>query len=976
LEAAAAFAGDAAGYAALKSLGELADRFGRDKAAFDALLERPASDFGEDWADRETALCEYLLEHPAALKDWALYNSVRRKCAEAGIEPVAEAYEQGMPAGALEKAYRKGFYLALINNIIAGDDLLSNFSGPTFNEAIVQFKKIDDYMLQLTKKEIYLRLASNVPGAAVSPEEGQELNLLRKAIGSNARGVSIRSLFERIPHILPRLAPCMLMSPDSVAQYLAQKNGLFDVVIFDEASQIPTCKAAGALARASAAVIVGDPKQMPPTAFFSGEGPETDDLALDDLDSILEDALALGIPSQYLQWHYRSSHESLIAFSNSRFYDNRMYTFPSANDMERRVTAVFVEGLYANNTNRKEAEAVVAEIVRRFHDPALRDHSIGVVTFNMKQQNLIENLLAKQFQNDPELDAWANNGEDPLFVKNLENVQGDERDVILFSIGYGPDERGRVSNNFGPINMQGGGKRLNVAFSRARMAMTVFTSMRSTDIRVTESSPDGVVAFRDFLRYAEGHELYTEDPEAAAERLARAGIMQNICKAVEEYGYRTATMVGHSDFHVDIAVVDPYEPSRYLLGIMLDGEGYRQTSNTRDREVSQLGVLRRLGWKLLRVWTIDWWDNRDREIARLKRALDKLSADAKARYDNRMAEEDARQAGEAARAADSQKLISELEAQAAQVMAEDAAAESQTGAGPETAPVRVVQAAGAETAVTVNPGETVKIEIDLSGGGEAGQDEEPVSETAAEDAVPWDVPVSDEEAEPAAAEEEAVPDAAGTGADAGQLPEEDTSSESGEGEDSAAAWAPEEPAEYVSAELENTPLGIAGFAEPANKALIAERIAAVVNAEAPILKDAVMRKVFWSFGVQKGAASLEVFEKAFRASGVRARKQKGITYCWREDQDPKTYASIRVSNERPGEEICQQEIRNAVCYALKQKGVLERDDLIKEVSLIFGYKRLGEKLRDALATGVQWARSSGAIVSAGPNKFALPEDGE
>ena len=1038
LEAAYALAGDDARYAALEALGDLAEGFERDKKAFDELLARPAAEYGEDWADRETALCDYLLERPAALKDWGLYNSVRQKCAEAGLEPVAEAYEQGMPAGELEQAYRKGFYLALINHIIAGDDLLSNFSGPTFNEAIVQFKKIDDYMLQLTKKEIYLRLASRLPGAAVSPEEGQELNLLRKAIGSNARGISIRSLFERIPHILPRLTPCMLMSPDSVAQYLAQKNDLFDVVIFDEASQIPTCKAAGALARASAAVIVGDPKQMPPTAFFSGEGPETDDLALDDLDSILEDALALGIPSQYLQWHYRSSHESLIAFSNSRFYDNRMYTFPSANDMERRVTAVFVEGLYANNTNRKEAEAVVAEIVRRFHDPALRDHSIGVVTFNMKQQNLIENLLAKQFQTDPELDAWANNGEDPLFVKNLENVQGDERDVILFSVGYGPDEKGRVSNNFGPINMQGGGKRLNVAFSRARMAMTVFTSMHSTDIRVSESSPDGVVAFRDFLRYAEGHELYAEDPEAAAERLARAGIMQNICKAVEEYGFRTATMVGHSDFHVDIAVVDPCEPSRYLMGIMLDGEGYRQTSNTRDREVSQLSVLRRLGWKLLRVWTIDWWDNRDREIARLKRALDKLSADSRARSEKRKAEEAARQAEEAAREAENQQLRSQLEAQADQVMAEDAAAEDAARTEPETAPVREVIASGTETTVTVNPGETVKIEIDLNGGGgaEKGKAEEPAPQTQAEKAMPWEeaapetqpdqaedaaasaeegaagAEAGQEEEEPATVTpagetmpwEEAAPetqpdqaeDAAASaeeesdaGGEAGQVEEaaaQEAEAEAGDGQqeadtpgeagESGSAWEPEEPSEYVYAELENTPLGIAGFSEPSNKALIADRIAAVVNAEAPILKDAVMRKVFGSFGVQKGAASLEVFEKAFRASGVRARKQKGIIYCWKEDQDPKTYAAIRVSNERPGEEICQQEIRNAVCYALKHHGVMERDDLIKEVSLIFGYKRLGEKLRAALAAGLQWARNSDAIVSAGPNKFALPDKDE
>ena len=290
-------------------------------------------------------------------------------------------------------------------------------------------------MLQQTKSEIFYLLASRVPTAWDSPEVGMELNLLRKAIGSNARGMSIRTLFDRIPLILQVLCPCMLMSPNSVAQYLVQDNNLFDVVIFDEASQLPTCKAIGALSRAKDAVIVGDPKQMPPTSFFAGSGPNVEDLALDDLDSILDDALALGIPSQHLQWHYRSTHESLIAFSNHKFYNNKMYTFPSANDRERHVTAVHVEGLYKNSTNVKEAEAVVAEIVRRFHDSKLKKQSIGVVTFNVKQQTLIENLLAKQFQADPGLDAWANAGENPLFVKNLENVQGDERDVILFSIG-------------------------------------------------------------------------------------------------------------------------------------------------------------------------------------------------------------------------------------------------------------------------------------------------------------------------------------------------------------------------------------------------------------------------------------------------------------------------------------------------------------------------------------------------------------
>lgn len=640
------------------------------ESQFNDLLVRNVNTAADNWAENEQTFCTYLLENPAVLKDWGLYNQIRQECKNAGLQPAVNAYESGLEAEYLVSAYKKGFYYALINDAIMSDDILSSFSGVTFNESIRQFKRLDDDMLQQTKNEIFYLLSSRIPTPWDSPDIGMELNLLRKAIGSNARGMSIRTLFERIPHILPLLCPCMLMSPNSVAQYLEQKNDLFDIVIFDEASQLPTCKAVGALYRAKNAVIVGDPKQMPPTSFFAGSGPNVEDLALDDLDSILDDALALGIPSQYLQWHYRSTHESLIAFSNRQFYGNKMYTFPSADDRERHVTVVHVEGRYKNSTNIKEAEAVVAEIIRMFHDPQLKNQSVGVVTFNVKQQTLIENLLAKQFQTNPALDFWANEGESPLFVKNLENVQGDERDVILFSIGYGPDDKGKILMNFGPINQAGGGKRLNVAFSRARVAMTVFSSIHSTDIKVTENSPEGLVAFRDFLKYAEGQDPGHQSGDDTPVMHTKAGILQSICKAIKELGFQCVPMVGHSDFHVDIAVVDPYEPTRYMLGILLDGDGYRKTNNTRDREVSQIGVLKNLGWTLHRMWTIDWWDNRGKELKKLAALLEKLKADSQVRHE---AEESLKKLSEAKQDKQEQEsnaLKAVLEKQAEEVLAD------------------------------------------------------------------------------------------------------------------------------------------------------------------------------------------------------------------------------------------------------------------------------------------------------------------
>ncbi len=973
------------------------------------LLVRDEYADSEDWFNTEIEFCKNLLVNSSELKEWAIYNQIRQECIKVGLLPVIKAYEDGLDASALEKAYRKGLYYALINHIISTDDVLSGFSGATFNASIQQFKQLDEQMLVQTKQEIYHLLASRVPTSWDSPEVGMELNLLRKAIGSNARGMSIRSLFERIPHVLPTLCPCMLMSPNSVAQYLGQDNNLFDVVIFDEASQLPTCKAVGALARAKSAVIVGDPKQMPPTAFFAGSGPEVDDLALDDLDSILDDALALGIPSQHLQWHYRSTHESLIAFSNHEFYDNKMYTFPSANDRERHVTAVHVEGLYSKSTNVKEAEAVVEEIIRRFLDPELKKQSIGVVTFNVKQQTLIENLLAKQFQINPELDLWANGGDDPLFVKNLENVQGDERDVILFSIGYGPDEKGHISMNFGPINKTGGGKRLNVAFSRARITMTIFASLYSSDIKVTETSPEGLIAFRDFLKFAEGQDIQNESSSEAEKQLVKAGILQCICRELSAHGYQCETMVGHSDFHVDIAVVDPYVPTQYMMGILLDGDGYKQTKNTRDREVAQIGVLKNLGWSLTRVWTIDWWDNREKVLQKLLNKLDALKLESEKRFETEKAEEGTRNAEAAARDAETARVKAELEAQAAAVVAEDEEAEieakiidvSESPRSKDTNSKSDAEEVTASHEVTENhpePSEDNSIAAVVQKIAEAGGK---VIDKRQNGGALWIVGGKNLQSimkEFKALGVHFVFKAGGGKATGGKdgwwaktdiiWPDSTVKNISEPVRQEEVKQATEErqnsevekskvgateipslmeaqifaPIEYMDATLPESSLSQQEYAASNNKKEIADRILTVVAAEAPILKETLFRKVWASFGIQKTTTAIEATEKALKAAKVKTTKQKGIVFCWNGDQDPKTYDGIRISNARSGDEICPQEIKNAMCYVLKTKGDLDKATLVKETSLLFGYKRLGKNLEAILQEGLKYAKSSGAVT--------------
>jgi len=283
-----------------------------------------------------------------------------------------------------------------------------------------------------------------VPSFTQEASQSSEIGILQKNIRNNGRAVSIRRIFDEIPNLLHRLTPCMLMSPISVAQYFDADTQRFDLVIFDEASQLPTCEAVSAIARAKNVIVVGDPKQLPPTSFFVTNNIDEDNIEKEDLESILDDCLALSMPSRHLLWHYRSKHESLIAFSNAKYYDNKLLTFPSIDDISSKVQFVPVTGFYdkgKTRQNQSEAKAIVEEVVSRLSDPALAARSIGIVTFSSVQQTLIEDMLNDIFTFRPDLEKIAMEAKEPIFIKNLENVQGDERDVILFSVGYGPMKR-------------------------------------------------------------------------------------------------------------------------------------------------------------------------------------------------------------------------------------------------------------------------------------------------------------------------------------------------------------------------------------------------------------------------------------------------------------------------------------------------------------------------------------------------------
>jgi hypothetical protein len=418
------------------------------------------------------------------------------------------------------------------------------------------------------------------------------------------------------------------MSPATVSQFLPPDPNYFDIVIFDEASQLPTCEAVPSLARAKSAVIVGDPKQMPPTSFFVNVGGDDEDVETEDLDSVLDDCLALGIPEKHLNWHYRSKHESLIAFSNIMYYSSRLCTFPSPDAMDSKVKLKYIDGgVYergGSKCNKQEADAIVNEVITRLKDDKLRRSSIGIVTFSTPQQVYIEKLLNKAIS-DKGLEDVAFEREEPLFVKNLENVQGDERDVILFSVCYGPDRMGKISLNFGPLNQLGGWRRLNVAVSRAREEMVIYSSMRYSMIDLSRTTSRGVAGLKAFLEFAEKGRTSIAAPSDEV-IINKNGIGKYVAEELSAYGYDCRCDVGVSDFKIDVGVIDPKNKHNFILAILSDGNN---KFSVKDRSVMQVQTLKRNNWNVIRLYSINFFNNPKREIKKIKEYLDKLTSNGK-----------------------------------------------------------------------------------------------------------------------------------------------------------------------------------------------------------------------------------------------------------------------------------------------------------------------------------------------------------
>jgi len=580
-------------------------------------------ELSKDWIDECSAQYNIWLSNLDKLKEWYQWLLILNKFKKQDIDFIANEYRtSNISTEMFISMFDKSIYHCCIKFIIAEDSTLDMFKGKIFDDVIQKYQKLKDNFEDLTKKEIFAKLASNIPNFTREASQNSEVGILQKNIRNNGRGMSIRKIVDSIPTLLSRMCPCMLMSPISVAQYIDPNAEKFDLVIFDEASQMPTYEAIGAIARGNNVIIVGDPKQMPPTTFFSTNSVDEDNLEMEDLESILDDCLALSMPSKYLLWHYRSKHESLIAFSNSEYYDNKLLTFPSPDNIESKVSFVSMKGYYdkgKSRQNKEEAQAVVDEISRRLLDENLRLKSIGVVTFSSVQQTLIEDMLSDMFIFNPELERLALESKEPLFIKNLENVQGDERDVILFSIGYGPDADGKVSMNFGPLNRLGGERRLNVAVSRARYEMIIYSTLRADQIDLNKTSSIGVAGFKRFLEYAQKGEQIVTDKQTSV--ISNISIENLIAIEIRKSGYEVNTNIGCSGYKIGLGIVDKSKPANYLLGILCDGDNYRQTKTARDREIVQNSVLKLLGWNIYKVWTMEWWENPKAVVKEILQAI-------------------------------------------------------------------------------------------------------------------------------------------------------------------------------------------------------------------------------------------------------------------------------------------------------------------------------------------------------------------
>ncbi|MDA7918230.1 DUF4011 domain-containing protein [Mariniblastus sp.] len=582
--------------------------------------------------DELNSTIQELIDDSVGLEAWAGFCRARKRCAALKLEKFVDGVvNEGLSKDSVASTYQLTVLENAVSNKFDLEQCLSDFTRHSIEVRRDNLKSRDRTILKLNRDLIAHKASLPQPPAGNSRgrvAEKTEMGLVLHEIGKQTRHVQIRSLLQRAGQSVKTLKPCFMMSPLSVSQFLDPDSFEFDVVIMDEASQIKPEDALGAVLRAKQLVVVGDPKQLPPTSFFDRGSEDVDEeteTQFDDNESILEVAMKTFHPIRRLRWHYRSQHESLIQFSNDRFYEDDLVIFPSSSKDSGSLGVYhhYIEdGFFVKGLNLAEAEAVATAIAE--HARYCPDQSLGVGTFNMKQAALILDKLEDICEQDTSvrlaLEKLESNTE-KLFVKNLENLQGDERDVIFISYTYGPDPiTGKVYNRFGPLAGEGGWRRLNVMVSRARKRVEVFSSLKPSDINAGEGKSRGINAYRDYLEFAQSGSISsTSSKPALEERLDR--FEESIVRVVEKFGLKCKRKVGVAGFFVDVGVVSPYCDDTFLLGIVADGESYRSAKSARDRDRLRDEVIQARNWDIHRIWSADWFLNQQNEERRLYEKL-------------------------------------------------------------------------------------------------------------------------------------------------------------------------------------------------------------------------------------------------------------------------------------------------------------------------------------------------------------------
>ena len=575
--------------------------------------------------DEQGCLLEAWSSRADTVQDIVRINNALNAAKEAELGAVASAAERPDASESLTNWFESARYKAILSCAFKRP-ALAQFQRAIHERHVKRFQYLDSEAIVLNR--------TKVSGAHLMNRLwGGDGSILRREFAKKRQHLPIRQLMKRAGSAIQAIKPVFMMSPLSIATYLEPGSLHFDLVVFDEASQVRPVDALGALCRTDQAVVVGDDRQLPPTWFFDASL-QSDDENYDErvttgIESILQLMNSKGCPSRMLRWHYRSRHESLIAVSNQEFYDNKLVVFPSPESHKEGLglryhhlpDTVYDRG--RSKINRQEAAAVAKAVMEHARQhPGL---TLGVAAFSAAQAEAILDELEMLRKQDSDCERFfgdEDHPEEPFFVKNLENVQGDERDVIFISVGYGRDANGQTAMNFGPLNQDRGECRLNVIITRAKRRCEVFTNLHADDIDLGRTSSIGVRAFKTFLAYAESGALPADAP-APSGREVESPFQAAVVSQLRSKGYEAHEEVASGSKFIDIAIVDPERPGRYILGIECDGATYHSSRSARDRDRIREQVLRGLGWQLHRIWSTDWYLSEERELQRTLDAIEK-----------------------------------------------------------------------------------------------------------------------------------------------------------------------------------------------------------------------------------------------------------------------------------------------------------------------------------------------------------------